>query len=73
MGVQISRIFAMLHWKWFQIGDSGALGELSFRENGRRQGYVIGIYGLAMSGLIQVWHLLVPVPPQNRAPQNNAL
>jgi len=37
-----------------QIEDSGSLGELSFREDGRRQGYVIGIYGLANSGLIQV-------------------
>ena len=37
-----------------QIEDNGALGELSFRDNGRRQGYVISIYALATSGLIQV-------------------
>jgi len=37
-----------------QIEDSGALGKLSFREDGRRQGYVIGVFGLAISGLIQV-------------------
>jgi len=37
-----------------QIEDGGALGELSFREDGRRQGYVIGIFGLAMTGPIQV-------------------
>ena len=42
-----------------QIEDSGALGELSFREDGRRQGYVIGIYGLSTSGLIQVWRWLL--------------
>jgi len=40
-----------------QIDDSGALGKLSFREDGRREGYVIGIYGLAISGLIQVMTL----------------
>jgi len=38
-----------------QIEDSGALGELSFREDGRRRGYVIGVYGLSTSGLLQVW------------------
>jgi len=42
-----------------QIKDSGALGELSFREDGRRQGYVIGIYGLTISGLVQVRHWLI--------------
>jgi len=42
-----------------QIEDSGALGELSFREDGRRQGYVIGIYGLTISGLVQVRQWLI--------------
>jgi len=37
-----------------QIDDRGTLGKLSFREDGRREGYVIGIYGLAISGLVQV-------------------
>ena len=42
-----------------QVEDSGALGELSFREDGSRQGYVIGVYGLSTSGLVQVWRRLI--------------
>lgn len=37
-----------------QISDACATGELAFRSDGSRQGYVINVYALSTSGLVQV-------------------
>lgn len=37
-----------------EIGDIGATGRLTFRQDGRRRGYIVDVLGLGRRGLEQV-------------------
>ena len=51
---QVPITYLHIVFYWSQVSDVGATGQLSFREDGTRQGYTVDVLGLGNDGLYKV-------------------